>query len=185
MGVTYFKRYRMEYDLTRGNFPSSELPAGYAILPWRESLTEEHAEAKYQSFRNEIDANVFPCLGDRMGCQRLMADISNRAGFISESTWLIAHYRDASLPEYCATIQAIQDVNGLGSIQNVGVVPGHRGIGLSKILLSKALEGFTYRGLKRATLEVTAQNLLALKLYQRIGFRKVRTVYKAVEVAYA
>ena len=31
-----------------------------------------HAEVKYKSFREELDSNVFPCLGDREGCRRLM-----------------------------------------------------------------------------------------------------------------
>jgi len=38
--------------------------------------------------------------------------------------------------------------------------------------------------LPRAFLEVTAENVGAIRLYQRLGFRNVRTVYKAVEVAY-
>ena len=49
----------------------------------------------------------------------------------------------------------------------------------------KALEGFRAAGLRRAYLEVTAQNDGAIRLYQRIGFVKARTVYKAVEVAYS
>jgi hypothetical protein len=48
----------------------------------------------------------------------------------------------------------------------------------------KALGGFQRAGLQRAFLEVTAQNHGAIRLYQRIGFSKARTVYKAVEVAY-
>jgi ribosomal protein S18 acetylase RimI-like enzyme len=31
---------------------------------------------------------------------------------------------------------------------------------------------------------VTASNIGAIKLYQRLGFARARTVYKAVEVAY-
>jgi len=34
-------------------------------------------------------------------------------------------------------------------------------------------------------LEVTAQNSGALRLYSRLGFKTVKTVYKAVELAYA
>ncbi len=184
MGITYFKRYRMELDLTRGNITEPEIPSGYHFLPWCETLVGEHAVAKYQSFRNEIDANVFPCLGDPRGCERLMSDISRRAGFIPSATWLIAKFTESALPEYCGTIQGIRDRYGNGSIQNVGVAPQHRGQGLSKVLLYKALEGFIKHELGRATLEVTAQNELALNLYERVGFQKVRTVYKAVEVAF-
>ena len=47
----------------------------------------------------------------------------------------------------------------------------------------QALTGFRQRGLRRATLEVTAQNVGAIRLYQRLGFRKIKTVYKAAELA--
>ena len=81
MGLTYFKRYRMELNLEGPIFEPPGLPAGYRLLAWHDSLLECHAEAKYQSFCIEIDANVFPCLGDRAGCQRLMREISRREGF--------------------------------------------------------------------------------------------------------
>jgi hypothetical protein len=44
------------------------------------------------------------------------------------------------------------------------------------------LRGFRQAGLRRAYLEVTAQNEGAIRLYRRLGFVKVRTVYKAVEI---
>ena len=51
-------------------------------------LLADHAEAKYQSFRDEIDADVFNCLGELDGCQRLMEEISLKDGFLPEATWL-------------------------------------------------------------------------------------------------
>jgi ribosomal protein S18 acetylase RimI-like enzyme len=38
-------------------------------------------------------------------------------------------------------------------------------------------------GLGAASLEVTADNARAVRLYQRLGFRRVKTVYKVVEDA--
>jgi hypothetical protein len=49
----------------------------------------------------------------------------------------------------------------------------------------QSLHGFQSAGLRRVFLEVTAQNDGAIRLYQRLGFSKARTVYKAVEVAYS
>lgn len=183
MAVTYFKRYRMEYDLAR-MFREPEMPSGYLLLDWHESLMAAHAETKYHCFRMEIDANVFPCLGDREGCRRLMGEISRRAGFVESATWLI-QWCGGGLEEreYCGTIQGIIDVDGIGSIQNLGVTPGHRGRGLGSVLMYHALAGFRSRGVRRAALEVTAQNVGAIRLYQRLGFRKVKTVYKAADLA--
>lgn len=187
MSVTYFKRYRMEFDLARDLgrvFREPPLPEGYLLLDWHESLLLAHADTKFQCFRAELDANVFPCLGDRDGCRRLMGEITRRHGFLNSATWLLQWCGGGMEErEYCGTIQGIIDVDSIGSIQNLGVIPGHRGKGLGSVLLYQALAGFRQRGLRRATLEVTAQNVGAIRLYQRLGFRKIKTVYKAAELA--
>ncbi|MEZ6106284.1 MAG: hypothetical protein R3B96_09260 [Pirellulaceae bacterium] len=59
------------------------MPAGYWLLSWDERLVEGHAVAKFESFRFELDANVFPCLGDLEGCHRLVREIFSRPGLTS------------------------------------------------------------------------------------------------------
>jgi len=185
MGLTYFKRFQMDIDLTRPIFRPQPLPTGYRLLPWDEDLLEPHAGVKYRSFCFEIDANVFPCLGDRDGCSRLMRDISRRDTFVPEATWLLQfEYPGQNGGEFCGTIQGIQQRSGHGAVQNLGITPEHRGLGLGTRLLHQALMAFAARDMERAVLEVTAQNLGAFRLYERLGFRQVKTVYKAVEVAY-
>lgn len=184
MGITYFKRFRMEVDLDRLQLEPPDLPAGYRLVPWKESLLESHSEVKFKCFREEIDASVFPCLGEREGCRRLMYEISTRSNFVPGATWLIEHFPDeARRPEPCGTIQGLIDDFGIGAIQNVGITPGHRGLGLGSVLLYHGLEGFRMAGMRRVFLEVTAQNTGALRLYERLGFRTTKTVYKAADVA--
>jgi len=185
MALTYFKRYRMEIDLVGRDLSSPRSPAGYYFLPWERSLLEAHAQAKYLSFREEIDANVFPCLGDLAGCRRLMSEIAAKEGFLPEATWL-AVYRcgGASRYEYCGTIQGISDRFGTGAVQNVGIAPAHRNRSLGTCLIYRAFQGFFRAGLSRVYLEVTADNEGAIRLYRRLGFVTLKTVFKAVEVAY-
>jgi ribosomal protein S18 acetylase RimI-like enzyme len=112
-----------------------------------------------------------------------MREISRKGGFLSESTWLLSWQNSLGEPlEFCGTIQGIRDRHGYGAVQNLGVAPGHRGQGLGRLLLYKALSGFQSVGLRRSYLEVTAQNAAAIRLYERAGFIRTRTVYKAVEV---
>jgi len=186
MGLTYFKRYRMEIDLPGRQYPWAQLPPGYRFVPWDDSLVGVHAETKYLSFRDEIDANVFPCLGEQPGCQRLMAEIAQKPGFLPEATWLLAHIDEANRrKEYCGTVQGIRDRAGLGAIQNLGIVPAYRGRGLGTCLMIRSLEGFRQAGLCRVHLEVTAENEGAIRLYWRLGFVTVKTVFKVAEVAYS
>ena len=218
MESAYFKRFRMEFDLTRVRL-GPDLPVGFRMVRWNAALMDAHARTKFHCFRDEIDAIVFPCLGDLEGCRRLMREISNKAGFSPCATWLVARGGTPADPhqpgpchggpdeassrgvlesqpssrgvlepassrgvlEWCGTIQGVVDAEGCGSIQNVGVVPSLRGLGLGSCLIEQALAGFQRLGLRRAFLEVTADNTPAVRLYHRLGFRTVRTIYKTVD----
>ncbi len=177
--ISYFKRFRMEIDLMP--FGEPLLPQGYAWVPWADDLLERHAEVMFQSFHEQVDALVFPSLGDQNGCLLLMNEIRRKPGFLPQATWLLLGPAGSG---YCGTVQGVRDRSGLGAIQNLGVTPVHRGHGLGRALLIQALHGFIRSGLGRAYLEVTAQNDGAVRLYHRLGFRRRKTIYKAVQTAF-
>jgi GNAT superfamily N-acetyltransferase len=171
--ICYFKRYKMEADLHA--LPAAYLPPGFGCRPYQADLLEAHVEVLHGSFHQEIDANVFPSLGTRDGCRLLMTEISRKGGFLPGATWLLLG------PEGpCGTVQGVRERAGLGAIQNLGILPCCRGRGLGRALLLYALHGFWAAGLDRAMLEVTAQNDAAVRLYQRLGFRRRKTLYKAI-----
>ena len=169
MDLMYFKRYRMEITLAGRDLTPRQAPDGYRFEAWNPGLLEAFAEAKYLSFRSEIDANVFPCLGELDGCRRLMREIVRKPGFLAGTTWLLTYRAPAGtmypwsagcsrapcthgrgrLPEFCGTVQGIRDVSGLGAIQNLGITPEHRNGGLGTILLFHALQGFRQAGIGR------------------------------------
>jgi hypothetical protein len=181
MGVTYYKRFRMEIDLARTPLEAAVLPDGYEWVAWHSALLERHALAKFESFRAEIDSDVFPCLGDPGGCRNLMSEIVQRATFVPAATWLVTCRIAPDQLEDCGTIQGLVQSGHWGAVQNVGVAPEHRGRGLGKALILKSLTGFHSAGVPRVYLEVTARNLAAVQLYRSVGFRLARTTYKAVD----
>jgi RimJ/RimL family protein N-acetyltransferase len=184
MSTKYFKRYRMEVDLRRHLPAPPPLPVGYSFVPWSQELLDVHADVKQRSFRWEIDSILFPCLGEFEGCQHLMREIASRDGFLPQATWLVRYDSPDGDVEFCGTIQGIRTRQGVGGIQNVGTTAAHRGIGIGNALVCRSLFGFSATGVQRVFLEVTVENAGAVRLYRRLGFRHLRTVYKAAEIAY-
>ncbi len=184
MGLTYFKRYKMEVRLEQVEFDSPVLPGDFQLQPWSPGLLNDHALVKWESFRSEIDSHVFPCLGEREGCARLMREISSRSNFVPEATWLVSHQTPTSW-QACGTIQGLMLSSREGAIQNLGVHPDFRDRGLGRALLSSALAGFRSVGCTHVQLEVTVQNTAAVRLYERMGFRRIETLFKVADVVYA
>jgi ribosomal protein S18 acetylase RimI-like enzyme len=172
--ISYFKRYKMEADLHA--LPPPRTPTGCRWLAWTADLLDLHAETLVACFHQEIDATLFPSLGDPVASRTLMTEIVRKPGFHSDATWLL----ECDLG-VCGTIQGIRERGGLGAIQNIGVLPALRGQGLGEALVLQALHGFRRAGLHRAVLEVTAHNDAAIRLYRRLGFRRAKTIYKAVQ----
>ncbi len=174
----------MEFDLERQALPEPALPKGYYWVPWSSRLLERHAAVKFESFNLEIDSRVFPCLAALTGCRKLMAEISRQNNFLPLATWLITRRKscggEGRRPTYvdCGTIQGMASSVNMGAVQNVGVVAEHRGLGLGRALVSKALEGFRLSGMRKVYLEVTAENEPAVELYKSIGFQTKRTMFK-------
>ncbi|MFL5329976.1 MAG: GNAT family N-acetyltransferase [Gemmataceae bacterium] len=175
-GLSYCKRFRLERDLRGTLPPAALLPEGFYLLPWDDSLVMRHAKAKHEAFCEHYDSALFPCLATLDGCIRLMSTIRDMPGFVPGATWLIANGIDT-----CGTVQGVRDAYGAGGIQNLGVTPAYRGRGLGGSLMVQAMHGFRAAGLSKMSLEVTAHNEPAVRLYRRLGFSHRRTVYKPVQ----
>jgi ribosomal protein S18 acetylase RimI-like enzyme len=182
MSFAYIKRFQMVIDLTAVTLPDSQLPGGFHFLDWHPAFIERHAKTKYHSFCNEVDARIFPSFRQYDSCLRLMRSITGKSTFLPGATWLIVQGEPFQEVKDCATIQGIQHNDRLGAIQNVAVLPGFRRRGLGKALVLKSLQGFRNAGLTSVTLEVTAENTPAVQLYEVLGFRIIKTVYKETVV---
>lgn len=62
-------------------------------------------------------------------------------------------------------------------IDNIAVHPDFRGQGMAQQLLNACFEYYNERGAMRYTLEVDTQNAPAIKLYEKLGFRRYSTLH--------
>lgn len=179
--IHYFRRFRMEFDLEAQPVPPPELPEGFEFVRWSMLDVERHAITQYRSFRDEMDSQLFPILGQLDGTRDLIKAISSQPSFLPATTWMLSRLPDRrGFCEDCGVIQGMGLAGEFGAIQNVGVIPSCRGLGLGRALVLRSLEGFRDYGVRRVSLEATAENVPATALYRSLGFRLVRTSYREV-----
>ena len=180
MSVRYIKRLQMIFEFRRTPISPTPvpLPDGFQFVPWSSSLLRAHAEVKHQGFRNDSDADVFPTFRQFDRCLRLMEAIASSNSFVPEATLLISHGSPPVAGEYVANIQGMRLSNEAAAIQNVAVVPAFRRQGLGGAIVFAALQAFRSLGVEKVSLDVTADNHPAIRLYERVGFRAVRVHFK-------
>ena len=168
----------MQLDL-RSRLEAPELPDGYQYVPWQPQFQERHAQVQWRAFRDDVDGQLFHCLSNLAGCRRLLRDMVHHSQFSEQVTWLVQFRPSPDWPaDDCAMIQGLMRTGRTGAIQNVGVVPEHRGYGVGRAVLLRALHGLRSCGARRATLEVTASNHHAVRLYLTLGFQVMRVLYR-------
>ncbi|MDR1290465.1 MAG: GNAT family N-acetyltransferase [Planctomycetaceae bacterium] len=179
LSLQYFKRLQMGIDFGNVLLPMIDLPFGFWYVPWSLSLLGVHADIQHRGFCNDMDAKLFPTFRRYDSCLRLMESIACNSNFMPEATLLVG-YGDSDLVEYVAAVQGMRVSLETGSIQNIAVLPEYRNRGIGRGLLLGALWGFRRVGIRNVTLEVTADNFHATKLYRRIGFSTIKIYYREI-----
>lgn len=91
--------------------------------------------------------------------------------YLSPETFLVVSL-DGSIVGYSASV-----LRGFeGHIISIAVHPNYRGIGIGEKLLRENIKKLRDLGAKRIVLEVKVDNIQALRLYQKLGFRIVKTL---------
>ena len=183
MPIQYVKRFQMIFDFTKKSPPPCALPDGFCWLPWQADRLVPHARVKYESFRDSMDATLFPTFSQYDRCLRLMEAIASNSTFEPKATLLIAHRQDDGMLRPMAGIQGMKLDDACGAIQNVGVLPDYRRRGFGRLLVSGCLLGFREAGVRKVSLEVTADNHPAIRLYSDLGFETLKVVFKETHTA--
>jgi len=164
---------RKQKDLSSAQ--TINLPIGYKVVPYRDIYFEELSNAVYLSFQNSSDVNFDPRFlsieGSRDVTDKIVNSIYGR--FIPQASKVLLH--ENKLVGFClANITA----GSIGNIPLVGIVPDHRGLGLSRILLKSVMEDLIKSGkigfirLSEVNASVDANNTSAYKMYKEVGFEE-------------
>ncbi len=157
----------------------TDLPIGYKVVPYREIYLDELVGVVYESFKESSDVNFDPRFKTVEGVRDILDKITNSiyGKFLAQSSKVL-------LAESKVAGFAFANITGdsIGNIPLVGIVPEHRGLNLSEVMLKSAVEDIIklnksgYVKLKELNASVDTNNQSAYRMYKQTGF-KVDYVY--------
>ena len=126
------------------------------------------ANVERASLRRDIDGLVeLETLSFQRPWSRQM--LIDELSKVSVSEAFVVRLNQDSLVGYCSW----RLIEGELYLNNLAIHPEHRRQGLARLLLMHLTQDATSRGVRSIMLEVRSSNAAALKLYGRMGFKRV------------
>ncbi len=179
-GFHLYPRLFMELDLHRPEFPPTSLgarplamegPGGGHYRPWRSSDFGLSPQVITSSYAGHIDSEINDQYLSQGGAQRFLHNIVRFPGcgiFEEQASWVLAAPNNETLFGLllCSRVSA-----GVGHVTQVCVSPEFQRRGVGENLLEHCAASLRADGCHAVTLTVTEQNVSAVRLYRRLGYR--------------
>lgn len=160
----------------------TDLPIGYKIVSYRDIYKEELRNAIHRAFINTTDVNFDPRFKTLKGADDITNKITDEiyGRFLSSASKILLYEND--VVGFC-----LANITGLhiANIPLVGIVPDHRGLGLSEVMIKMCVEEIIKLN-KQGMISVDSlnvstdyDNVPAVKMYEQMGFKLTYTYPQA------
>ncbi|HXE64809.1 MAG TPA: GNAT family N-acetyltransferase [Bryobacteraceae bacterium] len=154
------------------------LPEGrFRFNPWEDSFLHLAGGIIAGSYKGQTDSDINSQYRSPAGARRFLGNIVEFPGcglFHAPASFVVF---DRHSGEAVGMVLASFVAEEAGHISQLCVVPGLRGAGLGRELLRRSDDVLRGNGARLVSLTVTESNAGAIALYQRSGFRSVRSFF--------
>ncbi len=174
-GFRLYTRQFMLLDLQPSAEPSPGTSAGMRLDRWHDRYFDPCAKLIYLSYANHVDGEINDQYRSRSGALRFLKNIILLPGcgqFVPSASFLL---RQAGGDELIGAVLTSEVSPGVGHTTQICVLPGYQGHGLGRMLMNTATDTLRSMKFKELTLTVTADNKTAVQLYEKLGFRTIKS----------
>jgi len=148
---------------------------GLRFSRWHDRYFDPCAKLIHLAYANHVDGDINDQYRSKAGALRFLKNIILLPGcgqFVPNASFVL-HYPGSD--DLVGAVLTSEVSPGVGHTTQVCVLPGHQGHGLGRALMLTAADAL--RGLKfqELTLTVTAENRTAVRLYEQLGFKTLKT----------
>ena len=175
LGFTLYTRQFMLLDLNKQLEAQSGVTSGLRLSRWNDRYFDPCAKLIYLAYANHIDGDINDQYRSKSGALRFLKNIILLPGcgqFVPGASFVL-HMPGSD--ELLGAVLTSEVSPGVGHTTQLCVLPGHQGHGLGRALMITAVDAL--RGLKfhELTLTVTSINHGAVQLYEKLGFRTLKS----------
>jgi ribosomal protein S18 acetylase RimI-like enzyme len=180
-----FRLYARQFMLlTLKNDPmhaaAAPAPTGIRIERWQDKHLNPSAELIQNAYAQHVDGEINDQYRSREGAVKFLKNIVLLPGcgqFESQASFVA---RDVLTDKLVGVILTSMVARGVGHTTQVCVLPGYRGRGLGKLLMNTSIAALERAHAAELSLTVTSTNAEAVKLYEKLGFRKQKSFIAGV-----
>ncbi|MEO7651120.1 MAG: GNAT family N-acetyltransferase, partial [Bryobacteraceae bacterium] len=174
--LSVYDRNFMRADLSSVQMLNPTSPRGSAVYQqWEERYQEAAAQLIPDAYAGHIDSRINDQYDTVPGSRRFLYNVVQYPGcgnFCRAASYAAL---DRSTCNLRGISLASRIAPNVGHITQICVSKQHRGTGIGYELLRHSLRALREAGCRAATLTVTASNRDAIRLYEQVGFRTIRT----------
>ncbi len=168
-------RQFMLLDLPAARLSSSPLSTGLLLERWTDRAFESCARLMQLSYANHVDGEINDQYRSEAGAVKFLRNIVVLPGcgqFLPEASFVM---RSRTGERPIGMVLTSRVAEGVAHTTQICVMPGYQGSGLGRHLMESSIQALRARRYRALSLTVTAANASAVRLYEHLGFRTIKT----------
>src|SRR5438270_8534522 len=174
-GFELHKRQFMRLELQPRPEAQAGASNGMRLDRWHDRYFESCAKLIYLAYANHVDGEINDQYRTRTGALKFLKNIILLPGcgrFVPGASFVLRH---PGSDELVAAVLTSEVSPGVAHTTQICVLPGFQGSGLGRMLMQTSADTLRTLKFRELTLTVTSANRGAVHLYERIGFRTIKT----------
>jgi ribosomal protein S18 acetylase RimI-like enzyme len=174
-GFRLHTRKFMLLDLKKEQPPAPIINSGMRLERWHDRYFEPCAKLIYLAYANHIDGEINDQYRSRHGALKFLKNIIHLPGcgqFVPSASFVVRHPGGDDLIGAVLTSEVSTSV---GHTTQLCVQPGYQGHGLGRLLMQASQDALRNLNYKELSLTVTADNRIAVHLYEQLGFETIKS----------
>jgi ribosomal protein S18 acetylase RimI-like enzyme len=174
----YFALHQRQFmllKLAETKLSGKALSSGLRLEPWTDRAFDSAARLIQLAYADHVDGQINDQYRSEAGGMKFLRNIVLLPGcgqFLPEASFLV---RPATGDRPVGMLLTSMVAEGVGHTTQICVLPGYQGHGIGRMLMESSIQALGRRNYEYLSLTVTAVNKQAVKLYEHLGFRTIKT----------